>query len=149
MTKPFRLQPILDLAEREAEKSALRLGTLTAQASQLELKLQLLQRYRGEYLERFRTALRDNPNNLPFGNFHEFMDKLDTAILQQQATVEQAREQVAAGQREHLDRRRRVKAFGTLAERHQSTAQLQEHRAEQRALDELTSQRGSRKARSA
>lgn len=149
MTKPFRLQPILDLAEREAEKSALRLGTLTAQASQLELKLQLLQRYREEYLERFRMALRDNPSNLPFGNFHEFMDKLDTAILQQQATVEQAREQVAAGQREHLDRRRRVKAFGTLAERHQSTAQLQERRAEQRALDELTSQRGSRKARSA
>ena len=149
MTKSFRLQPILDLAEREAEKSALRLGTLTAQASQLELKLQLLQRYREEYLERFRTALHDNPSNLPFGNFHEFMDKLDTAILQQQATVEQARKQVAAGQREHLDRRRRVKAFGTLAERHQTTAQLQERRAEQRALDELTSQRGSRKARSA
>lgn len=149
MSKSFRLQSILDLAEREAEKSALRLGTLTAQAGQLELKLQLLQRYRDEYLERFRQGLRDNPHNLAFGNFHEFMDKLDTAIRQQQATVEQAREQVAAGRREHLDRRRRVKAFGTLAERHQSAVQLQERRAEQRALDEITSQRGSRKARSA
>jgi flagellar FliJ protein len=149
MSKSFRLQPILELAEREAEKSALRLGTLHAQAAQLELKLQLLQRYREEYLERFRRSLRENPRNLPFGNFHEFMDKLDTAIRQQQATVEQAREQVAAGQREHLDRRRRVQAFGTLAERHRSAAQLQERRAEQRALDEITSQRGSRKARSA
>ncbi len=149
MSKPFRLQPILDLAEREAEKSALRLGTLTAQAGQLELKLQLLQRYREEYLERFRQALRENPRNLPFGNFHEFMDKLDTAISQQQVTVEQAREQVAAGRREHIDRRRRVKAFGTLADRHQSATQLQERRAEQRALDEISSQHSSRKARSA
>ena len=149
MSKPFRLQPILELAEREAEKSALRLGTLAAQAGQLELKLELLQRYREEYLERFRKALRENPRNLPFGNFHEFMDRLDTAIRQQQVSVEQAREQVAAGRREHTDRRRRVKAFGALAERHQNAAQSQERRAEQRALDEMISQRGSRKTRSA
>lgn len=148
MTRPFRLQPILDLAEREAEKSALRLGALTTQAGQLELKLQLLERYREEYLERFRRALHDNPRNLPFGNFHEFMDRLDTAIRQQQATVEQAREQVAAGQREHIDRRRQVKAYGTLAERHLNATQMQERRAEQRAMDELSSQRDNRKARS-
>lgn len=149
MSKPFKLQPILELAEREAEKSAMRLGALTAQQQQLDLKLQLLLRYREEYLERFRATLRENPRNAASGNFHEFMDKLDTAINQQQATVEQARQQVAAGKHEHLDRRRRVKAFGTLAERHKAVEQRDAQRSEQRALDEMTSNLGSRKTRRA
>ncbi len=149
MGKPFKLQPILDLAESEAEKSAMRLGTLTAQAQQLDLKLQLLLRYREEYVERFRTTLRDNPRNAAFGNFHEFMNKLDTAIGQQQASVEQAREQVTAGKNEHLDRRRRVKAFGTLAERHEAAELRDAQRTEQRALDEMSSNLISRKTRRA
>lgn len=149
MSKPFKLQPILDLAEREAEKSAMRLGALTAQQQQLDLKLQLLMRYREEYLERFRTTLRENPRNAAVGNFHEFMNKLDTAIDQQQASVEQARQQVAAGKHEHLDRRRRVKAFGTLAERHAAAEQRNAQRSEQRALDEMTGNQSSRKTRRA
>lgn len=147
MSKPFRLQPILDLAEREAEKSAAHLGTLNLQKQQVEAKLNLLLQYREDYLARFRDGMRDNPLGGGWRNFHDFMDKLDAAIAQQQAIVGQAQELMLRGQAEFRDRQRRVKAFDTLANRHQASETLRENRAEQRALDELAAAVSTRSAR--
>jgi len=147
MSKSFRLQPILDLAEREAEKSAAHLGTLNMQKQQVEAKLNLLLQYREDYLARFRNGMRDNPLDGGWRNFHDFMDKLDAAIAQQQAIVGQAQELMLRGQAEFRDRQRRVKAFDALASRHQAAETLRENRAEQRALDELAAAVAARGAR--
>ncbi|MDP3714821.1 MAG: flagellar export protein FliJ [Burkholderiales bacterium] len=151
MSKPFRLQPILDLAEKEAEKSAARLGTLNLQKQKVESKLNLLLHYREDYLARFRSGMQDNPIGDGWRNFHDFMDKLDAAITQQQAIVGHAQDMMLKGQAEFRDRQRRVKAFDTLAGRHRETESLRDSRAEQRALDELAaavSARGGRGGRS-
>lgn len=137
MTKPFRLQTVLDLAEREAEKSAARLGTLNAQWAQTQSKLELLMQYREDYLTRFRSGMRQDPRSASWKNFHDFMDKLDTAIAQQRTIVSQASEQMRKGQTEFGDRQRRLKAFDTLAERHQDAENRRAGKIEQRATDEF------------
>lgn len=137
MTRRFRLQTILDLAEREADKSAARLGHLHAQKHQLEAKLNLLLQYREDYLARFRTDMRVNPRGAGWDNFHDFMDKLDTAITQQRAMVAHAHDLVLTGQAEHRDRQRRVQAFDTLAARHHSAEHQRAAQADQRSADEI------------
>ncbi len=138
MSKPFRLQTILDLAEREAGKSAARLGTLNGQVQQAETKLGLLLQYREDYVARFRSGMRADPHSAAWRNFHDFMDKLDVAITQQRTLVSQAHELMRKGQAEHRDHQRRVKAFDTLAERHAVNVAREAGRVEQRALDELS-----------
>lgn len=147
MSKSFRLQPILDLAEREAEKSAAQLGALNLQVQQVEAKLNLLLQYREDYLVRFRSGMREDPHSGGWRNFHDFMDKLDAAVTQQQAIVAHALELMRKGQAEHLDRQRRVKAFDTLASRHQTAETRREGRAEQRAFDELASNVAAKRSR--
>jgi flagellar FliJ protein len=147
MSKPFRLQSILDHAEREAEKSAARLGTLNQHKQQAEARLNLLLQYREDYLARFRNGMCANPLDGGWRNFHDFMDKLDAAIAQQQAIVSQTQELMLRGQAEFRDHQRRVKAFDTLATRHQAAEVRRGNRAEQRALDELAAAVASRSAR--
>jgi len=137
MSRPFRLQPILELAEKEAEKSAARLGALNLQKQQVESKLSLLLQYREDYLARFRAGMQGNTGGDGWRNFHDFMDKLDAAITQQQAMVRHAEDVMLKGQAEFRERQRRVKAFDTLAGRHRDSENLRENRAEQRSLDEL------------
>jgi len=148
MSRPFRLQPILELAEKEAEKSAARLGALNLQTQQVESKLNLLLQYREDYLARFRAGMHNNPPGDGWRNFHDFMDKLDAAITQQQAIVSHARDVMLKGQAEFRDRQRRVKAFDTLAGRHRESETLRESRAEQRTLDELAATVTARGGRS-
>ncbi len=137
MHKPFRLQTVLDLAGREVEKSATRLGTLNAQVLQVESKLNLLLQYREDYLARFRTSMHRDPRSTSWRNFHDFMDKLDAAIAQQRAIVGHAHELMRKGQLEYYDHQRRVKTFDTLAARHRDAEVRRAGQTEQRAADEV------------
>ncbi len=140
MPKPFRLQTVLDLAAREAEKSAVRLGTLNAQLQQVEAKLNLLLQYREDYLERLRVGIHQDPHSAGWRNFHDFMDKLEAAITQQLAIVNHAHELMRKGQTEYCDHQRRVKAFDVLAGRQRDVETLRAGQAEQRAADEITAE---------
>lgn len=138
MSKPFRLQPILDLAAREAEKSAIKAGALSRQAAESEVTLELLLRYREEYVCRFREGMQAGGYGNDHRNFHQFMDRLDAAIAQQHTLVADARQQLRLAQAEHQDRERRLKAFDTLADRHAAAERQVATRKDQKALDEMT-----------
>lgn len=149
MSQPFRLQPILDLAAREAEKSAMLLGSLTRHATEVESKLELLLQYREEYVSRYRQGLQDEGGKNSHENFHQFMDKLDTAITQQRAVVADAKQQLRLGQAEHMNRQRRLKAFDKLSEQHAATEKQAAERIEQKTLDEMTGNLVRQRVRSA
>jgi flagellar protein FliJ len=138
MSKPFRLQPILDLAAREAEKSAIKAGSLSRQAAESEVKLELLLRYREEYVCRFREGMQAGGYGNDHQNFHQFMDRLDAAIAQQHTLVAEARQHLQLAQAEHQHRERRLKAFDKLADRHTAAERQTAARSDQKALDEMT-----------
>lgn len=139
MTKVFPLQSILDLSQMKLEEATRRLGELISGEQQAAQRLELLAQYRDEYHARFLIAARDGLTRDQWRNYQLFLDRLDTAIGQAREIVAQSHQLTAAGQQEWIEKRGRVKAFDTLAQRHQARVTYAESRQEQKDLDEHAS----------
>lgn len=136
MTKRFPLQSILDLSQLRLDEATRRLGELINGEQQAAQRLELLTHYRDEYQARFIDAARDGLGREQWSNYRTFLDRLDTAIRQAADLVSQSQQLTAAGQQDWLHQRGRVKAFDTLAQRHQAREVYAESRQEQKSLDE-------------
>ncbi|MDD5176118.1 MAG: flagellar export protein FliJ [Sterolibacterium sp.] len=136
MAKPFPLQTLLDLSQLRMDDAARRLGELLAGEQEAGARVILLQQYRDEYHQRFVAAASRGIGRDAWSNYQSFLARLDDAIVQAQAMVLQSKQRTAAGQREWVDKRGRVKAFDTLSQRHHSREQSVENRQEQKAQDE-------------
>jgi flagellar FliJ protein len=136
VSKSFPLQQMLDLSQLKLDESTRKLGELIASEQEATRRLELLVQYRNEYYERFLAAARDGLGREQWRNYQQFLDKLDTAIGQAQTMMAQSQQMTSAGQQDWLSKRGRVKAFDTLALRHQTQVNYQELRQEQKDLDE-------------
>lgn len=143
--KDFPLQSILDLSQLKLEESTRRLGELITSEQEAKKRLTLLIEYRDEYHGRFLAAARDGLGREQWHNYQSFLDKLDTAIDQAKAMMDRSRELTTAGQKDWLNKRGRVKAFDTLAQRHQAHEVYLEARQEQKDSDEGAARRHARK----
>lgn len=143
--KDFPLQSILDLSQLKLDESARRLGELIASEQEAKKRLSLLIEYRDEYHGRFLAAARDGLGREQWHNYQSFLDKLDSAIQQATAMMARSRELTTAGQKDWLDKRGRVKAFDTLAQRHQAQEDYLEARQEQKETDEGAARRHAKR----
>lgn len=141
MNKVFPLQSVLDLSQMKLEEATRKLGELISGEQVATQRLELLAQYRDEYHARFLTAAREGLSRDQWRNYQSFLDRLDVAIGQAREMVAQSHQLTAAGQQEWLAKRGRVKAFDTLAQRHQARVVYAENRMEQKDLDEHTSRR--------
>jgi len=130
------LETLIELSQTRMDDAAKRLGQLLASSQAHEEKLRMLEQYRGEYQNRFRTAVQGGIGPDALRNYSHFLIKLDEAIIEQQRIVEHAQAHVAAGRQSWVDERNRKKAFDTLAVRQQRIVQQREFKAEQRLTDE-------------
>jgi len=121
------------------EEATRRLGELISGEQQAAQRLELLTQYRDEYHARFLAAAQEGLSRDQWRNYQSFLDRLDAAIGQAREMVAQTHQLTAAGQLEWLAKRGRVKAFDTLAHRHQARVNYQETRLEQKDLDEHAS----------
>lgn len=136
MTEPFRLQPLLDLANNRMGEAARKLGELISGEHECKRKLELLENYRAEYQERFQEAARNGIGPDAWRNFSVFLARIDEAIAVQRGMVEQSRQATVGGQQAWLAQRNKVKAFDTLSQRHQAELVRKEQKDEQRQSDE-------------
>ena len=54
MSRPFTLQPLLDLMQTRTDEATRRLGRLIAAEQSARSRLELLEQYREEYAQRYR-----------------------------------------------------------------------------------------------
>lgn len=141
MSKRFPLQSILDLSQLRLDEATRRLGELIAGEQEASQRLEMLVQYREEYHARFKEAARQGMGPDTWRNYQGFMDKLDAAVAQAQRLVDASKQRTANGQKEWLDKRGRVKAFDTLAQRHQARLDHAESKREQKATDEHAARR--------
>lgn len=139
VNKNFPLQSILDLSQMKLDEATRRLGELIAGERQAAERVELLLQYRDEYQAKFLDAARIGLNRDQWRNYRFFLDKLDLAIEQAQAVVARSQQLTAAGQQDWMQKRGRVKAFDTLADRHRLRVRGAESRQEQKRLDEHAS----------
>jgi len=141
MTKPFSLQPILELMQTRADDATRRLANLIAAERDAQSKLEMLQQYRDEYATRFRQAAQNGLGQREWHNYQEFLNRLDEAIDQQRRVVGVQVKNTAAGQTPWQQQRTKLKAFDTLSERHHASELSIELRREQKTQDEFASRR--------
>ena len=142
MTKPFNLQPLLDLMQTRADESTRRLGQLIAAEQSAKSRLQLLEQYRDEYAQRYREAAAQGLTRTALRNFQDFMARIDDAIVQQGRVVADSERSTAAGQDAWREQNKRLKAIDTLSQRHDARERYRETRQEQKEQDEFAARSG-------
>lgn len=133
------LQMLLDHAQKQNDDAAKKLGQLTSNQQQAEQKLNLLLEYRHTYQSQFQDTAKNGVNHTNWSNFNAFMNKLDTAIVEQRQNVENASNNREIGGTEFRIRQNKLKSYDTLSKRHQQIEMLQQIKFEQKEQDEFAS----------
>ena len=141
MPQKFTLQPLLELMRDRTDEATRRLGQLVAAEQSARSKLQLLQDYRTEYVQRFQEAQAQGLTLQAWQNYQAFLNKIDDAIRQQTTQVDASAQNTVAGQQHWQTQNTKLKAIDTLSVRHDKKVQHQENRQEQKLLDEFASRR--------
>ncbi len=108
MASPSQLATLIDLAQRETDDCAKRLGAALKALDDCRQKLDMLSGYRDDYAKRFEASMSNGITPMAYRNFQAFMVKLDSAILGQQQVVNHA--QARSDNEKHALAERRTQA---------------------------------------
>lgn len=147
MPRSFPLQSLLDLSQLRLDEAGRKLGELIAGEQEASRRHGLLVQYREEYRTRFVVAAQDGLSPGEWQNYAKFLARLDEAIAQADSAMTHTKQQTVAGQQEWVAKKGRVKAFDTLADRHQSRVAYQDQRQEQKLSDEHGARKHEGKAK--
>lgn len=136
MVKRFHLAPLQELSNLRLEQATQQLGQLISSEQQASERLELLIQYRNEYQAQFLAAASQGLDPQRWQNYRQFLGKIDEAIEQARAQAAVARQRTAAGQKNWHEKRGKVKAFDTLAQRFRARIAYEESRNQQKLLDE-------------
>ena len=135
MTTTFSLKKVQEVADIRTDTAAANLGSLMQNLQRQEAKLALLLQYRDEYQERLRRAKQRGLDGLALRNFHDFLDRLEHALVEQRATVAHAQRSVERGRDEWRSADQRSRAYDTLSQRFDSATRRRAEAAEQKQQD--------------
>ena len=131
------LELLIDLAKRRSDERVTRLGEALQRESSNDKRLALLVEYRGDYWRAFEEAQRTGLSAAALVNFHHFLQKLDAAVEQQQAIVDQSRTLSANARNAFSEAEKKRQSLVTLRDRRSAVARTAEARRDQRGQDEV------------
>jgi len=141
MTGSKRFKPIQQLAERKERDAAAAFGkTLRDREAALQ-RLQELQQYHGEYLQRFDAATRMGMGGAQIQEYLAFIGKLEQAIAEQQRVLDQKQHVCDDSKQQWRGQYTRSRAMDTVLERMRADEQRERERREQAASDERNQRR--------
>ena len=141
MATPSALHTLIDLASKETDEAAKRLGITLRVSEEAEQKLELLLQYRDDYAMRCQSSLADGISTTHFNNFQVFMQKLDHAISGQQKVVNDAKDRTIQARAAWLVCEQKKMSFVTLAERAKKETARRELWRDQKQNDEHAARR--------
>lgn len=137
MANPSALLTLIELAVKDSDEAAKRLGESIRAAEETEKKLNLLLGYRDEYANRFQSSQASGLNAMEYRNFQLFIDKLDTAISGQQTIVQNARLRVDGERSAWQQCERKRMSYETLVSRAETARLHKENKRDQKHMDEF------------
>jgi flagellar FliJ protein len=138
MAAPTPLEILIDLASQNADERVKQLGGALSRESDSRKRLTLLVDYRRDYLGTYDRAARAGLTATALINFYHFLQKLDLAIEQQKAIVDEASAQTLTARQDFQDAERKRKSLVTLQDRRVAALRVIEARREQRGHDEIS-----------
>ena len=143
MAQAFSLQPLLDVMQTRADEATRKLGQLIAAEQSQRSRLEMLEKYREEYAQSMREATTGGITRLILINYQDFLCRIDEAIVQQRAAVENSERSTKAGQDQWQAQNKQLKAIDTLSQRHDARERYRENKEEQKLQDEFSTRKYS------
>ncbi|MGE6688337.1 flagellar export protein FliJ [Stutzerimonas stutzeri] len=145
-SRAARLAPVVEMAERAERDAARLLGQAQAQLSQAEAKLSELEQYFGDYQQQWMQQGSQGVSGQWLMNYQRFLSQLESAIGQQQRSVNWHRDNLLKLRQQWHQKHARVEGLSKLIEGYQREARVAADKREQKLLDEFA-QRLSGRAR--
>jgi flagellar FliJ protein len=137
MAQLSALDTLIELATKQSDDAAKRLGKAVRAGDDAQQKLQLLMQYRDDYAARLRSSAVTGLTASGYRNFQMFLDKLDDAIASQQRAVQDAQRRVNNERNAWQSSERKRMSYDTLATRAMNAQLLKQARREQKQTDEF------------
>ncbi|WP_028104777.1 flagellar export protein FliJ [Pseudoduganella violaceinigra] len=139
MASTQQLATLIDLARRETDDAAKRLGAALKAVADAEEKLNMLVGYRDEYGRRFDESQQQGITPMAYRNFQAFMEKLDTAIKGQEDVLRHSKVRGDKEKQLWQDAERKRMSYSTLRDRAEAQELKKEAKRDQKAMDEHAS----------
>ncbi|WP_413436782.1 flagellar export protein FliJ [Sulfuriferula sp. GW1] len=130
------INTLIELATKDSDEAAKRLGMAIRACEEAEQKLALLLQYRDDYAARCQSDLSAGLTAAGYHNFRVFLEKLDSAIAGQREVIREAQKLADKARSVWQECERKRMSFGALDNRAKKQAQQYETRRDQKLTDE-------------
>jgi len=136
MTKSDRLKPIQKIADKKERKAATAFGKTLKARNEVKKRLEDLQVYHKEYLDRFAVASQKGINVVQIQEYQSFIAKLELAIEEQKRALENSQHTCDDSKHEWQGTYSKSKAMETAVDRLQASEKKDKERIEQSISDD-------------
>ncbi|MDY0977607.1 flagellar export protein FliJ [Massilia sp. CFBP9012] len=143
MAQLSALETLIDLAQKDSDAAAKRLGAANKLVEEAEQKLEMLVGYRDEYARKLDTAQVAGITPFAYHNFVAFIGKLDNALNGQRDVLKHAIFKVDTERKTLQESERKRLSYRTLNERAASEALKVQNKRDQKQMDDHAA-RGAR-----
>ena len=143
MAQASALETLIDLAQRDSDAAAKRLGAALKLVEEAEQKLDMLTGYRDEYARKLDAAQAAGITPFAYHNFVAFIGKLDNALNGQRDVLKHTQFKADTERTSWQDSERKRLSYRTLSERAASEALKVENKRDQKLMDDHAA-RGAR-----
>ncbi|MER5006545.1 flagellar export protein FliJ [Atlantibacter hermannii] len=146
MSQSNALNTLKDLAEKEVDDAALRLGEMRRGCQQAQDQLNMLIDYQHEYRNNLNQDMSHGIASTRWQNYQQFIQTLEKAIEQHRQQLMQWNSKVDQALGFWKEKKQRLQAWQTLSDRQSSAALLAENRLDQKRMDEFAQRASFRKS---
>ena len=136
MAQASALETLIDLAQRDSDAAAKRLGAALKAVEDAEQKLQMLLGYRDDYARKLDAAQMAGITPFAYHNFVAFVGKLDNAINGQREVLKHAQYKSGVEKAAWQASERKRLSYRTLNERAAAEALQIENKRDQKLMDD-------------
>ena len=136
MANPSALETLIELAQRDSDDAAKRLGAALKAVDEAQQKLQMLLGYRDDYANLLDQAQMNGITPFAYANFVAFVGKLDNAINGQQEVLKHAKYKSDLEKTTWQESERKRLSYRTLNDRAAAEALKLENKRDQKMMDD-------------
>lgn len=142
MKKSKRFKPVVRVAEAREKQAASALGEAQAHLQSQLARLEELQNYQIDYLQRLQATARQGITASRMQDFQRFLENLKVAIKQQETLVQIANRSLELKKQHWFENRGKLKSYDNVMERYITEENTQQNKREQIETDEHASRSG-------
>ena len=137
MANKSPIDTLIEIAERETDGAAKKLGKAIRYHEETIAKLNLLTQYRDDYDIRFKENAAKGISASQYGNFLSFLSKLDSAVDGQKIVVKEAERRITAAKDQWQASEKKRLSYNTLDQRAKAAIEQKEAKRDQKQTDEF------------